>query len=86
MTELNNITEGSNLENEEEDIQRNNILNINKRLIEKEESSSTKQLKETEFFIQVQKEKNYFKNEKTGLIEIFPEVGYIKEPVLYDIS
>ncbi len=40
MTELNNITEGSNLENEEEDIQRNNILNINKRLIEKEEQNN----------------------------------------------
>ncbi len=92
MTELNNITEGPNLyiqslENEEEDIQRNNILNINKRLIEKEEEpSSTIQLKETEFFIPIHKEKNYFKNEKTGLIEIFPEIGYIKDPVLYDIS
>ena len=90
LTEINNGTEEPNiyvdsLENEEDEISRNNILNLNNKIIN-EELDSSNELKKNEYFNSKIQKETFYKNEKTGLIEMIPEVGYIKNPILYDIS
>ena len=90
LTEINNGTEEPNfyinsLENEEDEISRNNILNLNNKIIN-EELDSSNELKKNEYFNSKIAKETFYKNEKTGLIEMIPEVGYIKNPILYDIS
>ena len=90
LTEINDGIEGPNLyinplENEKKEIPRNNILNLNNKILNNE-PDSTSELKENEYFNSKIPKETFYKNEKTGLIEMIPEVGYIKNPILYDIS